>query len=361
LESSERLKLSIEKALKFLRDGRNPDGLWSDFLTLAGESTYWVSGYVGYAVAPRRGAQEEGDWLADVGSRILEHQRRDGGWGYGQIVPSDADSTSWCLLFLSRLGTQSQESRQRALSFLSRHQSPADGGFRTYAMPREVGRYMMLDDSVSFDGWASSQTCVTAVATRALIETRASPGVDAALDHIREDQTPEGYWNSYWWSDRLYATVNCMETLRLAGANGRGKDEDVTLLSRAQAWITGTQLRDGGWSPDTAAIEGRPFSTALAVAGLAQASARSSADQTSLRRGLEWLLSRQLEDGSWGHGHILRIPHPSMKEPWKQPSWNRDGKAINAVIKDHRRLFTTATALAALSEIEEMPIGGEAE
>ena len=98
----------------------------------------------------RSGEEEKKRLLSSVGSRLLERQYEDGGWGYGPGVPSDADSTSWCLLFLSRLGTQGAESRERASRFLLRHQSPLDGGFRTYATPSEVGRYMMLDASVSF-------------------------------------------------------------------------------------------------------------------------------------------------------------------------------------------------------------------
>ena len=54
----------------------NPDGFWSDFLTLAGESVYWVSGYVGHALArsaaPR--VEEVRQLLQDVGSRLLERQ-----------------------------------------------------------------------------------------------------------------------------------------------------------------------------------------------------------------------------------------------------------------------------------------------
>ncbi|MDA4112985.1 MAG: hypothetical protein OK474_02965 [Thaumarchaeota archaeon] len=351
MESSDRLRLSLERAFRFIKDNRNPDGLWSDFLTLAGESVYWVSGYVGYAASLNRAPGQEEEWLHGVGLAILEHQGRDGGWGYGPGVPSDADSTSWCLLFLSRLGTQSEESREKALLFLSKHQSPIDGGFRTYANPREVGRYMMLDGSVSFEGWASSQTCVTAVATRALIDAKSSWGIDEALDYIRNSQTPEGNWNSYWWSDGLYATVNCMEVLETRRAGGR--EADVVQLGRANAWIAGAQLADGSWSPDPAASEGSPFSTALALGGLLQAPGPRAADRSVIGKGAEWLLTRQEADGSWGANHILRIPHPSMKEPWKQPYWNRDGKAINAVIKDHRRLYTTATALAALSEFDK--------
>jgi prenyltransferase beta subunit len=357
MESSERLGLSLEMAFRFLKENRNPDGLWSDFLTLAGESVYWVTGYVGYAASRNRAPGETEEWLEEVGSRVLEHQGGDGGWGYGPGVPSDADSTAWCLLFLSRRGMQGQESRERALRFLSRHQSPLDGGFRTYAAPREVGRYMMLDGSVSFDGWSSSQTCVTGAAARALIETASPQGLDAALDYIRSSQTAEGCWNSYWWADRLYATVNCMKALGSCG--GIGREEDEPALDRARAWILRTQLPDGGWSPDPAAEEGRPFSTALALAGLVQGGESRVADRVSMKDGAEWLSSHQRGDGSWDHDYILRIPHPSMKEPWNQPQWKRDGKAIGAAIKDHRRLFTTATAFAALSEFQDMSSRGE--
>lgn len=341
-----RLRLSLERAFKFIEDSRNPDGLWSDFLTLAGESVYWVSGYVGYAIIRHCGARGEENWLGEVGSSILKHQGTDGGWGYGPGVPPDADSTSWCLLFLSRLGTQRQESREKALSFLLKHQNRLDGGYRTYATPNEVGRYMMLDESVSFEGWASSQMCVTAVAARALIETGSAQGVDEALDHIRRGQAKEGYWNPYWWSGRLYATVNCMEALK-----ARGKDDDEALLGRAQEWIARTQLADGGWSDSPTPQEGWPFSTALALKGLMLAPEPSFPEK--IRDGVEWLLAHQLSDGSWGSSHILRIPHPSMMEPWNQSHWKRDGKAINAVIKDHRRLYTTAMAFATLSDFEE--------
>jgi squalene-hopene/tetraprenyl-beta-curcumene cyclase len=354
LERPQRLTRSIEGASLFLQESVRPDGFWSDFLTLAGESTYWVSGYVGYALARGTGPhweEERRRLLLGVGSRLLERQYEDGGWGYSPGVPADADSTSWCLLFLSKLGTQGAESRERATRFLLRHQNPVDGGFRTYAVPSEVGRFMMLDASVSFQGWSSSQMCVTPVAGRALAESGSSLGVDKALQFVRRGQTPEGYWEPYWWSERLYATVSCMEFLKAWGGA-----EDSGLVSRARDWIESKQLASGAWS-DSPAAAGVPFSTALAIKGLMVAPLPGLSD--SLRRGVEWLLTDQLTDGSWNSHHILRIPHPSTMEPWKQPYWMKDGKAIDAVIEDHRRLYTTATAFAALSEFDER-IKGEA-
>jgi hypothetical protein len=348
LERPDRLRPSLDGALRFMERSVGPDGFWSDFLTLAGESVYWVTGYVGYAlargVAPH-GEEEKKRLLLDVGSRLLERQGEDGGWGYGPGVPSDADSTSWSLLFLSRLGVESAESREKALSFLLRHESPLDGGFRTYANPSEVGRYMMLDASVSFEGWSSSQMCVTPVAGQALAEAGSPRGVEKALGYVRRGQAAEGFWEPYWWSERLYATVNCMEFLM-----ARGKGEDVGVVGRAQGWIARTQLPSGAWSESPSA-EGVPFSTALALRGLMVAPRPDLSE--SIRKGVEWLLTDQRADGSWNSHHILRIPHPSTMEPWKQSDWNRDGKAINAVIKDHKRLYTTATAFTALSELEE--------
>jgi squalene cyclase len=289
--------------------------------------------------------------LKNVGSRIIAQQSPDGGWGYGFGVPADADSTSWCLRFLTKLGIQSKESRKNALLFLLKHQSQLDGGFRTYATPRDVGRYMMLDSSVSFEGWASSQMCVTAVAAQALIENGSSEGIDGAIDFIRKGQNVEGYWNSYWWSDKLYATVNCMEALKARG------EDDVDLLSKAEKWIAGTQLANGGWTDSTTQDGGWPFSTALALKGLMLMPEPSFL--ANIKDGVNWLLDRQLFDGSWSYNHILRIPHPSVKEPWNQLQWKKDGKAINAAIKDHRRLFTTATVFAALSEFEDISSRGE--
>jgi squalene-hopene/tetraprenyl-beta-curcumene cyclase len=341
-ESSDKLRVSLDRTFKFLKDSLNPDGFWSDFLTLAGESVYWVSGYVGHNIICHIDDSEEKKWLEKVGHSILAHQRDDGGWGYGFGVPSDGDSTSWCLRFLAKLGIQSQISLEKAISFLLKHQSPVDGGFRTYANPSNVGRYMKLDGTISFEGWASSQLCVTAVATQALIENGSIQGVGKALDYIRRGQVEEGYWNPYWWSGKLYATVNCMETLKAAG------DNDAKTLDNAQNWIAKTQLADGSWSDSLQPLEGWPFSTALALKGLMVEDNPSVSKK--IMNCVEWLLNQQLADGGWSSNHILRIPHPSMMEPWKQPFWNQDGKAINAAIQDHRRLFTTATVFAALSD-----------
>lgn len=338
----EGLGSSLEKAFRFMAVSRNHGGLWSDFLTLAGESVYWVSGYTGYALS--HGGDDPG-LLGEAALSLLEHQGRDGGWGYGPGVPADADSTSWCILFLSKL--EMGEGIERGVRFLLEHQN-TDGGFRTYASPVSVGRYMGLDGSVSFEGWQTSQLCVTGVATRALIDAGASEGVDDALNFIKGSQMEGGSWNPYWWNDALYSTFNCMWALKTV-------DGGAEVLGKACDWIAETQLADGGWSDGTTG-GGVAFSTALALKGLMLGS--RSRDSDRVRRGVGWLLEHQLEDGSWPPYYLLRIPYPAMKAPWRYHAWVRDGKAIGAVIKDHNRLFTTATAYSALTEFDGY-CGGE--
>ncbi len=345
-DTSEDLLKSIEGARKFLRESLNADGFWSDFLTLAGESVFWVSGYVGYSLIVFEKESEEKKFLEKAAVNILTCQNLDGGWSYGYGVPSDADSTSWCLLFLSNFEGLNRQKLSSALDFLLKHQSPFDGGFRTYAAPRAVGRYMRIDDNVSFEGWASSQMCVSAVAAQALMENCSSKGVDEVLSYIRNGQISEGCWNSYWWIGKLYATTHCIEAL-----NKRGNKDDINLIYKGQKWIAKTQLSDGSWADSKVQESGWAFSTALALSGLL-ADPKMIFD-AQIKNGIKWLVANQLPDGSWATNHILRIPAPWIKEPWNQQSWNADGRAINAVIKDHRRLFTTATVFMALNQYKK--------
>ncbi len=209
----------------------------------------------------------------------------------------------------------------------------------------------MLKENISFEGWASSQMCVTAVAVQALMENCSTKGVNEAIDHIKKGQTPQGYWNPYWWNGKLYATVNCMEALK-------AKDRrDFALISNAQKWIAQSQMENGAWSNSPDSNEDSPFQTALGLGGLLIEPSKTSIEK--IKNSAKWLLDQQLSDGSWNCSHILRIPHPAMKEPWNHQYWTKNGRAINALIKDHKRLFTTATVYRTLKEYENKQLKGE--
>jgi squalene cyclase len=244
------------------------------------------------------------------------------------------------------LGIENRSSVERAISFLKEHESLLDKGFRTYAMPQQVARFMVINGEVSFEGWSSSQMCVTGVAIQAIFESERDQNIIAGISCIKKNQTAQGYWNSYWWNDNLYATANCMNALKYRLTTDSEVD---ACLCKAQKWILSEQLIDGSWT-NTKGNDGIPFSTALALKGLL---VQPQNALQNILNGVEWILKNQLEDGSWVSSHKLRIPHPSSTDPWNQIYWKVNGKAINAVIEDHRRLFTTATVFKTLIEYQK--------
>ena len=194
--------------------------------------------------------------------------------------------------------------------------------------------------------------CVTAVAVQALMENCSTKGVNEAIDHIKKGQTLQGYWNPYWWNGKLYATVNCMEALK-----AKENSDGFKLLSNAQKWIANSQMENGAWSNTPDSNECLPFSNSPWTGGLLIEPSKTSIEK--IKNSAKCLLDQQLSDGSWNCSYILRIPHPAMKEPWNQSYWKKDGRAINALIKDHKRLFTTATVYRTLKEFENKQLKGE--
>ena len=342
MDNSKILNVSLERAYRFLRECQSVNGAWSDFLTLAGESVFWVSGYVGHALSAGKNTKSS-LFAAHTARMLLNNQDKEGGWSYGPLVPPDADSTSWCVRFLSSIEMLNPKIKDLAVGYLLRHQNE-DGGFRTYGNPNRIARFMGLNGSITFEGWCSSQICVTAVAVQTLLENQFYSEAARGLHFIEKSQDNDGFWSPYWWSERLYSTYHCMEAVH------KGRGLNSALIDRSQDWITRNQHPDGSWGDHD--HKGVPFSTALALRGLMVG--QKSEFHDFIESGFEWLFSHQRDDGSWGPDYILRIPHPACTEPWTQASWIEDGKAVNAVIKDHNCIFSTATVISALSEFGEI-------
>ncbi len=338
VKDSVSLSFALDQAAHFLESGQWPEGCWGDFHTSAGVSTGWVTGYVGLSLGQ---SGESFDALARAHRWSLDNQLSQGGWAYHPRLPADADSTSWCLLFLARLGGE-REALSKAVESLKAHQSPVDGGFSTYLAPSPIREIMGLSDSTDFSGWCSSQVCVTAVVTQALLQSgleRNSEEIQAALDHIRRQQDKAGYWEAYWWDGRMYSTCHCIKALKMAGT-----DEDERCCQKAGQWLLSIQLEDGSWNNGVRG-EGKPFHTALAVQALLETGGKSAREAAV--QGIRWLLQKQVGNGSWRSYAILRVPHPWVLCPWKeQHSEGNEGTGI--IVRDQHRLFTTATVLVAL-------------
>ncbi len=339
-----RVEQACLTALHFLQSRQSWDGSWRDFLA-PGEGVDWVTAYVGLCLNQSGCAPPE--VFNKVTSFLQASCRPSGGWGFRREVPPDSDSTALAVLFLlSRGETRRLES---ATNFLLEHQHHSAGGFATYANPEPIAEFLQVQQPDSFAGWCSSHICVTAVVAQALFAfcfDPLAPPLKDALEFLRRSQTASGYWESYWWNGRIYATANCMKALALSGIPA-----DRERVQRAHRWLAETQAPDGGWADGTL-TESFAFATAWVLRGLLLLPDEST--RTLMGKAVSWLLAHQRSDGSWPAVPILRIPEPHVTEPWAQSRWSTDRKRMGIIIPDQNRVFTTATCLSALAEYQRL-------
>jgi len=332
---------ALARAVRFLEGARTADGRWLDFRFrfVVGDrdviSSQWVTAYVGQALAhagadPARLAQSR-DWL-------VSHCHPGGGWGFSLATPADADSTANVVRFLSHWRDVPgwEAALGEACVQLLRYWDEPGSGFRTYRPAERPS----LNGWASYPGssWCDVHLCVTALAGEALHasgDSRHRPVLEACARLLRDSQSPEGFWEAYWWHGRTYTTAHAARLLSLLG-------RDPEPVARAARWLLGARQPGGGWGNGTGS-EAAAFHTALALSTLLLDGGRPR-HGAALDAGLHWLLRAQQPDGGWAHVPIMRMPRPELHAPWEDP----EGCLLLPVLTDRNRLFTTATVVSAL-------------
>ena len=320
---------ALERGTRFLLSKQGGDGLWRDFLTPAAEASLWPTAYIGTALHL---ASASADALQTAGDALLATRNADGGWGYNENVPTDADSTACVLLLLARLGRQGPACRS-AVDCLVVHQRAGNGGFPTYSEPGPIRRFMGMARWVPFSGWCSPHTEVTAVAGRALAAAK-NGHADSAWRFVRTRQRTDGSWSSYWWTSPHYTTLQAVELGLLF--------DDDDAVRRAGEWALRTQHCDGGWG--TTGYPHSAFATAHGLSILTHA----NADPEPIKRGLRKLASLQQADGGWPSHPIMRIPVPADTDPNRE-RWRPIRFAGGIDVADQHRTFTSAACVSALA------------
>jgi sporulenol synthase len=328
---------AIENAANFIYARQTLQGYWRDFLTNAGESTNWVTGYIGYYLtrfAPKFIALEKA-------FQKIFYRQNGKGWGYNSSIVIDADSTSWCLLFCNAHGVPSDIARAD-LELLRTHQKP-NGGFATYGSTA-IGAHIGVSDPEKLKGWCSSQLCVTSIAIQVLqaygLTTNGSE-IRKAVDFVLSYQNHKGYWESYWWDGRIYGTAHSVRALSMLN-----KEMYLNHIEKAVSWLLSIQQKDGGWHNGVDG-ESQPFHTALALQTLIDYNSHELHEP--IKKGIHWLLLNQLSDGSWMSHPILRVPEPDCLQPWEKIEWRNGSAGTGIIVKDQNRLFTTSTVLGTLA------------
>jgi hypothetical protein len=311
----------------FLLDARDRDGLWLDFESVVGGSDTWVSAYVGTVFATLPGA--DADRIARQTWGILRPRLADsGGWSYNSSLPADADATAWALRLARAVREQDSEPASRGRRFLGSHVL-SSGGIASYTASDLPALRRFVGD-VDTKGLCVAHDCVTAAAA---VLPSFSHGATA---YLMGSQRPEGCWEGYWWCDHEYATALATEALLPLARNERPPARGRECLEASGVWAC-TRLGSNGAAQSAALSGPSPFATALCCRILLESDA-GAGSRALVSAAVEWLLSEQLEDGSWEGSAVMRVPPTHALAPAAAQQ-----ETFFAV--DRRRVFTTATVL----------------
>jgi squalene cyclase len=322
---------SVENGTTYLLS-QATNGRWRGFPTLAGESDIWVTGFV---VAHIYKICEQEEAIEEAQNFLIKSRQPTNGWSYSTIVPSDADSTAWCLMALQSCSILTGLELDKAKLFLWSHF--VANGISTYHVESGIREFISVQNNEAIQGWTSAHPDVSIAAVLADINNEKVPEI---LSWLINQQTNEGFIDSYWWRSPFYTTTLLLRALSL-----RQESLPYEHANKITQSLVNRQLRDGGFGLDTSTSLD-PFTTALSLESFVHLSDTDSAPEKHLCA--KSLLQSQNKDGSWDGNYILRIPAPNMLDPNQVVAWNSDHGGGNSFIKDQDGLFATALACNAL-------------
>jgi squalene-hopene/tetraprenyl-beta-curcumene cyclase len=201
----------------------------------------------------------------------------------------------------------------RAVRWAQGMQSSAGGwgafdADNTHALVRELP---FLDFGEVIDE-PSADVTAHAVEMLAALKELDTPAARRGVRWLIAQQEPDGSWFGRWGVNHIYGTGAAVPALIAAGV---APSEEC--IRRAVRWLQRHQNEDGGWGEDPRSYDdpawiGRGASTASQTAwALLALHAAGRSDSPVLGRGVEWLVARQREDGTWEEPQYTGTGFPS--------------------------------------------------
>lgn len=142
---------------------------------------------------------------------------------------------------------------------------------------------------------------------------KSSQHIQKAVTFLRKEQEADGSWFGRWGANYIYGTWSV-----LSGLSSVGEDMSLPYTRKAIGWLKSVQNSDGGWGetiqsyndPFLKAIgKSTPSQTAWALLGLL---AGGETKSEAVERGIEFLLMKQKEDGTWDETEFTATGFPKV-------------------------------------------------
>ena len=283
--------------------------VWDTILALTGLLDAGVEPADPRLVAARRWIEarqitaDRGDW------KVYNPHGPPGGWAfeYANTWYPDVDDTAAIVIGLLKQDPRSREDATvaRALAWMRSMQN-RDGGFAAF----DIDNDRTFLNEIPFSDMDSlcdpSSPDVTGRVLEALAIAGEAGGDPAAraLAYLRRSQEPEGSWFGRWGVNYVYGTSNVLNGLARAGVPAQDP-----MVERALRWLGSVQNEDGGFGEglesyaDRARMGVGPSTASQTAWGVMGLLAYRPASDPAVRRGVGWLVSRQLaagpDAGSW--------------------------------------------------------------
>ncbi len=190
----------------------------------------------------------------------------------GVGIPGETDTVSYILMGMAAEKHPSDRATDALAHFIKGRQSP-DGHWRpvSYRPPLE-----------------SSAIQVTAASLRAL---------QVYAPRARRSEYETAIERGKEWLKQAQAATTEDRAFQLLGLRWAGEDQEILRRRAASDPLLTEQRADGGWG-ELPSLASDAYATGQALVALKEAGALAATDP-AYRRGVEFLLSTQLEDGSW--------------------------------------------------------------
>ena len=245
---------------------------------------------------------EPGDW------RETHPTLPGGGWAFqfkNDYYPDldDTGAAGWALY--RSADPAHEESRRRAARWIAGMQSE-NGGFGAFDSDNT---HYYLNEIPFADHGALLDPPTADVSARCAILLHYASEHDPAyqeplrkvLGYLFSEQEPDGAWFGRWGTNYIYGTWSVLAALEICGVDPRHP-----AMRRAADWLKRVQRPDGGWGETNQsyfdpALRGKndtstSYQTAWALLALMAA---GEADSPAVRRGIDYLLATQDENGRW--------------------------------------------------------------
>ncbi len=294
-------------------------------------SPIWDSGLAVHAMMeagePRNGESMRNcmDWLAN--RQILEVEGdwawarpglRPGGWAfqYWNDYYPDVDDTAVVAMALERSdGARYRENLSRAAEWIIGMQSK-NGGWGSFDADNTyyyLNNIPFADHGALLDPPTAdvSARCVSMMAQ--LRYSREHPVTARGLEFLRREQENDGSWFGRWGTNYIYGTWSV-----LCAFNAAGEDPKAPHIRKAVDWLKSRQREDGGWGEDGAsywpnrkseAKASTASQTAWAVLGLMAAGEVKS---EAVSRGIQYLLDAPRQGARWDEEWFTAVGFPRV-------------------------------------------------